>query len=881
MPDPGPHPPAALGRGVVVLPGAPAPEGWAECPRVAVDGAKVANPGPVVATLHAAWLARRAVVVELAVDPAALREPERWDGPVHGLGPDFELGRERLQFLVWANNYDARGAEPVWWHGRRTARRLADDGVLEAGPADVVATDGTPLYVDGGPPDPPDLPTTTGVVHRWSAEAGVLARPGNDAPAAELAADQLAAVGHGTGAARVLAPAGSGKTRVLTERLRHLVADGRAHPSTITAVAFNTRAADELRQRCGDLLSRGGPHVRTLNSLGLWICNELGGEGRLRVLDEPGARRLVEEVFPVRRQANVDSVAPYLDALSMVRLGLTAPEQAAAAVPDAHGLAEGFDTYRRALADQRAVDFDEQIYRAIETLVTDPVARGAAQATCRRMLVDELQDLTPAHLLLVRLLAAPGYDCFGVGDDDQVIYGYSGATPEFLIDFARYFPGAATYALEVNYRCPPAVVDAARHLLSYNRRRVDKAISPRPGRLDGPPVEVITAPAELLPHRAVGVVVAWRDAGVRAADIAVLARVNAALLPVQVAMAEAGVPATAPLGTQVLRRTGIRTALAYLRMALQPDLIARTDVGDTVHRPSRKISRNVVEMLTKRASTSVADIRHLAGRLSGGDVEKLRGYAADIEAVAAATRESSAAALRAVRDSVGLGSSMDQLDGSRREADRSTHADDLTALEAVAALHPDAATFEPWLREVLGRAAPDGPAVLLSTVHKIKGKEWPHVVVFGANGGLFPHPLSDDDEGERRIFHVALTRARTEVAVLADAGDPSPFVDELDGSRPHRPVRPHPPTRPTRPSRPEPGEAVPDPAAEAALRAWRSETARRDKVPAYVVLNDKELAGIAARLPGTMGALANCRGMGPIRLERYGDEILAALASSG
>jgi superfamily I DNA/RNA helicase len=108
--------------------------------------------------------------------------------------------------------------------------------------------------------------------------------------------------------------------------------------------------------------------------------------------------------------------------------------------PTRPGIAEGFATYRSALADLGAVDFDEQIYRAIEILLTDPDARMRAQSSCRYLLVDEFQDLNPAHLLLIRLLAAPAYDCFGVGDDDQVIYGYSGATPEFLIDFPATSP---------------------------------------------------------------------------------------------------------------------------------------------------------------------------------------------------------------------------------------------------------------------------------------------------------------------------------------------------------------------------------------------------------------------------------------------------------
>jgi len=140
-------------------------------------------------------------------------------------------------------------------------------------------------------------------------------------------------------------------------------------------------------------------------------------------------RELCQGVFSIRRQANTDTVAPYIDALSVVRLGLNRPKEVEDAIPDAAGIAEGFDRYRQALHELGAVDFDEQIYRAIEILLADPHARATAQSQCRRLLVDEFQDLTPAHLLLIRLLSAPGYDCFGVGDDDQVIYGTRGPHP--------------------------------------------------------------------------------------------------------------------------------------------------------------------------------------------------------------------------------------------------------------------------------------------------------------------------------------------------------------------------------------------------------------------------------------------------------------------
>jgi DNA helicase-2/ATP-dependent DNA helicase PcrA len=967
------HPEATteLGRGVVVLPDGPVPDTWASSPRVLVGDTALRDPGPVVAELHQYWIDRRPAVVALGVDPALLRAPECWDGPVYELSPDFEFSRERLQFLIWANNYDARSGDPIWWHGRKAARRFAADGVKEGGPADLILADGTARFIDGGPPHPPPLPSAVGVVHRWNAEAGSLHVAGHTFPQTGLAPDQLAAVCEERGAARVIAPAGSGKTRVLTERLRHLVVDRGVAPGSITALAYNTKAAEELRQRCADIEGSPALNIRTLNSLGLWICNAFGPAGRLRVLEEPAVRDLLQRHIEIRRQSNTDTAAPYLEALSAIRLGLTAPEVVEELMPDAVGIAEGFASYRSALADAGAVDFDEQIYHAIEILVTDPVARLAAQAKCRHLLVDEFQDLNPAHLLLIRLLAAPSYNCFGVGDDDQVIYGYSGATPEYLINFPRYFPGAVAHALTVNYRCPPAIVGAARHLLSYNERRLDKSIGAADGRTDdlptfGPPlsgsgpVAVMKAPAHELAGRAVDTIAAWRAGGIDPGDIAVLSRVNSTLLPVQVACMEAGVPCTTPLSTHVLARTGMRTAFAYLRIGSDPGCISREDIQETIRRPSRGIAPKVVEMLTGRPTTSVADIRRLAGRLSGRDVPKLEAYAADLDAVSAACDGTTAAALESIRVEIGLGETMDVLDTSRREVDRSTHADDLAALESVAALHPDVATFEAWLREVLSRTPADGPTVLLSTIHRIKGREWDHVIIFDASQGLFPHRLATDEEDERRVFHVALTRARSQVVALAHAEAPSFFLDELDGTRVRPPTRVAAP-RPVRPVPSKPGAGrsgrsgrrtgstvftdvglpvaeatigleleyrgssgtivaveaqaavlslgavttkvafgsdvrvagqtvtlgapaaslAAAEAAEATLRAWRSATASREAVPAYVILKDTELAGIAARAPGSLAELAACPGMGPIRLERWGDEILATLDAGG
>ncbi|HVL04542.1 MAG TPA: ATP-dependent DNA helicase UvrD2, partial [Acidimicrobiales bacterium] len=787
--------------------------------------------------------------------------------------------------------YDARSGEPVWWHGVRAGRLGAEIG----GPADVVLPDGTPAWCDGGPRQA--LVLDHAVIHRDSIDAGRLTVARDRPPSSALAPDQLAAVSHAGGPARIIAPAGSGKTRVLTERLRHLLADRNHEPDLLTAVAYNVKAAEELRERIvgGEPPSGSAglrPTIRTLNSLGLFICQMAGP---VKVLEERECRNIVQSLVKIPRKANADPVAPYLEALSAIRLGLVDPEAAETRFPDAAGVSVAFDAYRAALAKRGAVDFDEQIYRAVELVLTDPDIRARARAGCRTLLVDEFQDLTPAHVLLIRLLAGPAASVFGVGDDDQVIYGYAGADPGFLIDFARWFPGAATYDLQVNYRCPPAIVAGAQTLLGYNRRRIPKAVSPAPGRAEEAGA-LITQPvaADDLTRAARDRVVAWLDHDVEPADVAVLARVNAVLLPIQVLLAQTGIPCTRAVGVELLGRTGIAAALAYLRIGTAPGDISREDVAATVRRPSRKIARNVLEMMGRRPRTSIADLRSLGDWLSGDDAERVHTYATDLELVAKAVSHPQATTAKVfdiVRRGVGLDRAMNALDNSRGTADRSAHGDDLWALEQLAALHPDPAGFEPWLRNALVAHPDDGrPRVHLSTVHKVKGREWPNVIVFGASGDLFPHRLAEDVEEERRVFHVAITRAARTVVVLGDADAPSPFLAELAGTAeaPHR--------RAGGAGAPagNGGRGPKDPGARRgstvpaagesplwdALREWRTGIARRDKVPPYVVMSDAHLKGIADRRPATLAELARCAGIGPLKLERYGEDILAVIEAA-
>jgi DNA helicase II / ATP-dependent DNA helicase PcrA len=863
--------PPELGRGVLLHPGQPVPPPWDGAPEISVDDATIDDPAATVHALHEAWAGRRPVVVRMAVDPARFRAPESIVAEPFTLEPDLDLFLDRLHFLVWANTYDGRNGDLVWWWASKAQRLGA--ALVGGGPGDVVVPDGPAAWIDGGPRAP--FPARVGgaaVVHAETVDLGRLTTvPPPRAPRADLAADQLAAVAHTRGPARVIAPAGSGKTRVLTERLRHLISDRGYERSAVLAVAYNVKARDEMVERCADFQ----PRVQTLNGLGYEVVREALG-ATPRVLDEREVRSLVQSLLPRRpsRRANTDPIAPYLEALTTVRLGLRTPDDVETWRDDVPGFAALFRPYRERLAALGAVDFDEQIYRAVEVLLADGDLRRRLQARCRHLLVDEFQDLTPAHVLLVRLLAAPRFDVFGVGDDDQVIYGHAGADPRFLVGFDALFPGAHHHALEVNYRCPAEVVERAATLLEHNRRRVPKAIHPGPDASPGPDrLTVRREEPSRLADALRDVVQGWLASGVAPGDIAVLTRVNSLLLAPQVALTEAQVPLATGLGPDVLQRLGVRAALAYLRLATTSERMAKADLVEVYRRPSRGLPEWIQKWF--HDGTDTDGLRRAADRIDDLKVaDKLEALAADLDLLAsvAARRGTARDVLLAVRDDVGLGAAMDQLDRSKG-GEGSSQLDDLEALLQVAGLHPDPASFGPWLHDALRRPSATS-GVTLATIHKVKGREWPYVVLFGASAGILPHRLAADVEEERRVLHVGITRCRERVVLLADATRPSPLLEQL-----YRPPGPPEPVVP-RPRR-RAGEAPDaDPVFEA-LRAWRLERARADGVAPFIVFPDKVLRALAEARPQQPRDLLRVDGIGAVKRDRYGDEVLAVLKEFG
>ena len=888
----------ALGRNLVVKPGQTVPEPWADCERIVIDG----QPGEID-RLRSLRMTRTRAVFELRADLDV--EPPVLDVPYWQLSPNTDLEGESLQHLLFDHSVDARQPdEPTISAVSKAVGAGARP--LRSGFGDVETNQG-PAWCDGGPLewfDDDELGAP--VIPAVHLSLGSLAAINNAAPSADLAADQLRAVAHSGGGARIIAPAGSGKTRVLTERARHLIRDRGIDPAAVCLVAFNVRAREEMQERTTDL---AGLQIRTLNSLALAILRGAGpfrspaGRNPPQVIDELEVRRLLGGLVGGRRVAMADPLAVWIEALTSTRLGLRSPavvEQEFGG--DVHGFADVVEQFRERLADAGAVDFDEQILGAIEVMCTDPVARAAARRACGVLLVDEFQDLTPAHILLIRLLAGPSANVFGVGDDDQTIYGYAGASPLWLIDFADLFPGSAAHDLQVNYRCPPSLVEAAANLLTHNRRRIHKSVSARSGR---PTLaDEIKVPAGEDPlNDTIAAVSGLLDNGVPPTDIAVLARVNATLLGPMILLEEDGIHTNRPVGESFLERTGVAGALAWLRAAVSAEnRLPGSSLETAVRRPPRGLSRRLAGWVGEQRSPR--QLRALAERLhQERDQLKVLEFTAQLERLRnlAAGDATTVDLLVSIRDDIGLGRALDnRLDASRRSVDRSTHGDDLAALLAVAERCPDPAAFPDWLARRLTPTKPDEFAVTLSTIHRVKGREWPHVIVHDASEGLMPHRLSSDTEEERRVFHVAITRASESVAITASRPQ-SPFIAEM-----RTPGQPEPDPEPRTPAVrnaaakhgvgtkrsarvQRTGEQAPRRAAKAPpaastldqvrlreqLKAWRSATAKAAGVPAYVVFNDETLYQIADRRPQSDDDLLSITGIGPVKLERYGEDIFA------
>ncbi len=491
------------------------------------------------------------------------------------------------------------------------------------------------------------------------AAAATSRRPADGPDAAQLDAAQRAAVEHARGPARVLAPAGSGKTKTLVSRVVELVDRG-ADPSGILMLAFNRKAAEQLEERLAalgiattrrlgsppdDRATRRrrpspssspdrppGVHCATFNAFGYRYQREvlrarfsLDHDGRslravmARCMETAGVS--LRELKPRRGS---DPVGAFVSGLTRVRAALepvadvevqveSVGDTPLVAIPFAATHAQ----YLRAQAATGLQSFDDQIYFAVADMLADPAHRAFIQARFDHVLVDEFQDLNGAQLALVDVLSRPDRRLFVVGDDDQLIYGWRQADPRGILEFHRRMPPmpwSATYTLGTNYRCSRAVVETGARLVANNVVREAKDIRPRAGAQDGA-VRFFGAPS--WPERAAALCAFLGAEKTRLAcdwrDLAVLCRYRSQQLLVALALDAGEVPRTPALGCTLFTHPAARLLRTYLHLVSSPDDLPGAALAELVNRPNRYVSRGVVEAVAA-AARPWAHLRSLAAK---------------------------------------------------------------------------------------------------------------------------------------------------------------------------------------------------------------------------------------------------------------------------
>ncbi len=625
---------------------------------------------------------------------------------------------------------------------------------------------------------------------------------------ADLNPEQARAVRTTEGPVLILAGAGSGKTRVLTRRIAHLLSLGVA-PDTIVGVTFTNKAAEEMRERVAAMVDpqlAGKLVLSTFHSLGARILRE-DPEGfglpssRFSILDQGDALGIVRSLLAELRihvpggERRFD-VAAVLTRIGLWKNAFETPEAVAGRRHDDPYdavAAEVYGPYQERLEALGAVDFDDLVCRVAQVLATDGEVARRWQARFQYLMVDEYQDTNAAQLEMVRHLAGPARNLCVVGDDDQAIYGFRGATVANILSFEDHFPGAAVIKLERNYRSRPAILRAANAVIAHNRYRHAKTL--RPTRAEGPPVTCVVTPdgeAEAAwVVRKIRALLA--EPGVRPSDVAVLYRSAAQARPLETHLQLERIAYRVLGGQAVYDRKEVKDALAYFQLLVAPgnDLAVRR----ALETPPRGLGPAALRRLADHARTR--NRRLWSAVLDGDAVDGLapaaRRALASVRELVARGREDArrfghAAALEGMLDAVDLRGLVERSTGS--EAAAAARWDGVRwLLSAIDRFEKQAAGERPAWHEFLatltlagrndGTDETDRACVTLATLHSAKGLEWDHVFLVGCEEGRLPHsralsprandPVPGDVEEERRLFYVGVTRAREQLFLVRAA----------------------------------------------------------------------------------------------------------------
>ncbi len=595
---------------------------------------------------------------------------------------------------------------------------------------------------------------------------------------------QRLAVTAPPGPVRVLAGAGSGKTRVLTHRIAWLVEQG-ASPFAFIAVTFTNKAATEMRRRIEALLGQpvSGLWIGTFHGLSHRFLRAhwqaAGLPEAFQILDSDDQLRVIKRV--IRAQALDESRFPPRQVQAFINghkeAGRRARHLAATYDPTQQVFLTLYSTYEELCRAQGLVDFAELLLRTLELMRSDPALRAHYQRRFRYTLVDEFQDTNAVQYEWLKTFGQGG-DLFVVGDDDQSIYGWRGAEIENILRFERDYPGTRTVRLEQNYRSTGHILEAANAIIAHNANRLGKTLWTAGTR--GQPLSLYAAYSGI--DEAQFVIARIRrllDEDQSPRDIAILYRSNAQSRVFEELLVRARIPYRVYGGLRFFERAEIKDALAYLRLVVNRD--DDTAFERVVNVPPRGIGARTLDALRGHAKAAGRSLWGAAqtlsgeGGLSGRAASAVRGFLTLIEGLA---HDTAGAPLDAAIESVVKGAGL--LDYYREEGrDRGeARGENLEELVSAARFflseEPEGEPILEFLAHAAleageGQAGEGQDSVQLMTLHAAKGLEFPVVFLTGLEEGLFPHERSLYDEArleeERRLCYVGITRAMRELVL--------------------------------------------------------------------------------------------------------------------
>jgi len=583
----------------------------------------------------------------------------------------------------------------------------------------------------------------------------------------ELNGQQVEAVHHVEGPLLVLAGAGSGKTRVVTHRIAHLIEKG-ISPSDILAVTFTNRAAAEMRARIA-ALKNAQVLACTFHSLGARILREsIGalGYGRdFTIYDEEDSEKLLKECLDSLGIGKEKGV------LRQVRLGISAAKNdliASEEVKEDRVLAEAYALYQRKLKECNAVDFDDLLYLTVKMLQEFPHVRAEYQNRWLFVLIDEYQDTNFSQYTLVKILVEKHTNLFAVGDPDQSIYSWRGARYQNILNFESDFPGAKVVTLDQNYRSTNTILQGANALIQQNVKRLYKELWSELG--EGEKIGLYVGHNEKMEAEFVAKrIYEALGRGVSLSEMAIFYRTNAQSRTFEDILLLRKIPYTIIGGVSFYDRREVKDLLSYLRMILSnSDLISFLR---TVQIPRRGLGQAAVDKIVLAATEKGMPIFTFAEeaegcKLSSRQREGLREYVRTIrslreKAAHLSIHELIAQVIAEVRYVQYL-----QEDPETAQ-DRKENVDELLSKAAEWEEEQEEPTLAKFLEELSLRVpAPEEEqtsAIKMMTLHHSKGLEFHTVFLVGLEEDLFPHINSKDDpeklEEERRLCYVGMTRA--------------------------------------------------------------------------------------------------------------------------